>query len=155
MPLSSCKHHIRIDRSGWYQIVIAMHWLRTEDSQPLFFGTPWAFVLKSWFILRINTVFPDKILTGCCNVTQARAAQTCCWSVNSVDRRSGRCCCFSKLYVQHACRWPGLPIEIKFSTEEKEINNGTSTFFDTFGSTCRVTLCLRRTVSQSTSDDVL
>ena len=32
-PSSSCKHHIRIDRSGSYQIVIAMRWPRTQASQ--------------------------------------------------------------------------------------------------------------------------
>ena len=32
---------------------------------------------------------------------------------------------------------------------------GWCTFFDTFGNTCRITMCLRRTVSQSTHVDVL
>ena len=31
---------------------------------------------------------------------------------------------------------------------------GWCTSFDTFGNTCRITMCLRRTVSQSTPDDV-
>ena len=37
-PSSSCKHHIRIDRSGSYQIVIAMRWPRTQASQSCIFS---------------------------------------------------------------------------------------------------------------------
>ena len=37
MPPSSCKHPIRIDRSGSYQIVIAMHWPRSQASQSCIF----------------------------------------------------------------------------------------------------------------------
>ena len=37
-PLPSCKHHIRIDRSGSYQIVIAMRWPRTQASQSCIFS---------------------------------------------------------------------------------------------------------------------
>ena len=53
-PSSSCKHLIRIDRSGSYQIVVAMRWPRTQLCNPSFpvdilhfFGTRWAFVLKT------------------------------------------------------------------------------------------------------------
>ena len=38
MPSSSCKHHIRIDRSGSYQIVMAMHWPRTQAFQSCIFS---------------------------------------------------------------------------------------------------------------------
>ena len=37
-PSSSCKHHIRIDRSGSYQIGIAMRWPRTQASQSCIFS---------------------------------------------------------------------------------------------------------------------
>ena len=48
-----------------------------------------------------NTVFRGKILAGCCNATQGRAAQSCRWSVNLVDRRSGAVAVAFQSFIAH------------------------------------------------------
>ena len=74
----------RIDRSGSYQIVkaIAMRWPRTQASRSRSCIFALRVGLSCWRVgffpdRSINTVFRSKVLTGCCNATQGRAAQSC------------------------------------------------------------------------------
>ena len=64
---SSCKHHIRIDRSGSYQIVIAMRWPRTQASQSCIFSARVG--LSCWRVghyfqnqYRLSRQDPDRVL---------------------------------------------------------------------------------------------
>ena len=65
-PSSSCKHHIRIDRSGSYQIVIAMRWPRTQASQSCIFRHALGFSAEELVYFqnqyRLSRQDPDRIL---------------------------------------------------------------------------------------------
>ena len=136
------ENHIRIppppppDRS--FRIISNNHSnaLTTYPSFPIlhFFGTRWAFVLKCFVFSESEPFFEARSWQDVARRHKPwRAAQSCRWSVNFVDRGSGRCCLFSKVYSTPAGdqefkhnreRRADLAIKLNFSTEEKEINNG-------------------------------
>ena len=77
-PSSSCKHHIRIDRSGSYQIVIAMRWPRTQASQSCIFRHALGFRAEELVYFqnqyRLSRQDPDRMLQMRHKEEQRRAA---------------------------------------------------------------------------------
>ena len=134
---------IRIDRSGSYQIVIAMRWPRTQASQSCIFSAHIG--LSCWRVGLFSESIPSfearswqgRVLQCDTRKSSAELPLVCyfCWS--SLRRCS---CCFSKLYITSAGDQPerraALDIKLKFSTEEK--GNNLSSFFLTehFLSSC-------------------
>ena len=125
-PSSSCKHHIRIDRSGSYQIAIAMRWPRTQAPQSCIFS---AHGLSCWRVGLFSESIPSFEARSWQGVAMRHKEEQCrataCLLILLIVAQALLLLLFKALY--HICRWPtgekaALDIKLKFSTEEKGNN---------------------------------